>query len=621
MGKLLCRDGMLRLAANVRERPEQWLSRLIFLLGPWVSFWMVEILNGNDVFSDLYSWQVLMNLIWYYLLFLLCRLILGRRRRAAATAAGLSFFVGIVNHYVLRFRGRILFPADLTAWETAANVADAFDFSLDAAIRQGAVLLVAYLFLVWMCVPQRKRDKLPRWLAGLLVLVEVGYCFVFFKTEALPALGIYTQQWVTQANGFLLNFTVALRYSSLDKPEDYSRDRVLELAEEYPAVEADGSVTRPVNIIAIMNESFADLTIFEGLEVSEDPTPFLHSMKENTVRGWMYSPVTGGGTASVEFEYLTGFSTIFQPPHTVAYQLYAEEGMPSLAALAGSVGYDSTAFHPYKSSGWNRPIVYEDMRFDHQLYEEDVTAPYLIRRYVSDQSDYETLYSITDRAEGDPAFIFNVTMQNHSSYAQGWNNLEKTITLPTEQRTADTTAEQYLSLMRASDDALRDLIAHYEQSPEPTMIVFFGDHQPPLKNAFYEQLYGKPLDQRTTEEVLKQYATPFFLWTNYDIQEREDVVLSPNYLGVLTAKAAGLPLTGFMSFLSQLYEELPVITPWSSRRYSAGSSWTTCRPSPGRSSMRNSSSGWRPMRPSTTAGSWTWTMRCGPCSAWTDSDT
>ena len=561
MGKLLCRDGMLRLAANVRERPEQWLSRLIFLLGPWVSFWMVEILNGNDVFSDLYSWQVLMNLIWYYLLFLLCRLILGRRRRAAATAAGLSFFVGIVNHYVLRFRGRILFPADLTAWETAANVADAFDFSLDAAMRQGAVLLAAYLFLVWMCVPQRRRDKLPRWLAGLLVLVEVGYCFVFFKTGALPALGIYTQQWVTQANGFLLNFTVALRYSALDKPEDYSRSQVLELMEAYPTEAGDPSVVRPTNLIVVMNESFADLTIFEGLEASEDPTPFLHSMEENTVRGWMYSPVTGGGTASVEFEYLTGFSTVFQPPHTVAYQLYAEEGMPSLAALAGSVGYDSTAFHPYKSSGWNRPIVYEDMRFDHQLYEEDVTDPYLVRRYVSDQSDYEMLYSITDGEVGDPAFIFNVTMQNHSSYAQGWNNLEKTVTLSTEQRTADTTAEQYLALMRASDDALRDLITHYERSSEPTMIVFFGDHQPPLKNAFYEQLYGKPLDQRTTEEVLKQYATPFFLWTNYDIQEREDVVLSPNYLGVLTAQAAGLPLTGFMNFLSQLYEELPVITP------------------------------------------------------------
>lgn len=89
----------------------------------------------------------------------------------------------------------------------------------------------------------------------------------------LPALGIYTQQWVTQANGFLLNFTVAMRYSSVDKPEDYSRDRVLELAEEYPAVEADGSVTRPVNIIAIMNESFADLTILRGWSWRRTPLP------------------------------------------------------------------------------------------------------------------------------------------------------------------------------------------------------------------------------------------------------------------------------------------------------------------------------------------------------------
>ena len=103
---------------------------------------------------------------------------------------------------------------------------------------------------------------------------------------------------MTQANGFLLNFTVAMRYSSVDKPEDYSHDKVLELMEEYPAVEGDGSVTQPVNIIAIMNESFADMTIFENLAVSDDPTPFFHSLEENTVKGWMYSPVTGGGTAA-----------------------------------------------------------------------------------------------------------------------------------------------------------------------------------------------------------------------------------------------------------------------------------------------------------------------------------
>ena len=559
MRALFCKDTLLRPFRSMRGDPDRWISRLVFLLGPWAALWMVEILNENDVFQDLAAWQVLMNMIWYYLLFALCRLILGRRRRSAAVAVTLCFLVGLLNHYILRFRGRILFPADVAGWRTAANVASDFDYSLDHYIVQAAVLLVAYLFLVWACPAQRRRDRMPRLAGALLILFGAGYSFAFFCTGMLPALGIYTQQWVTQANGFLLNFTVAMRYSSVDKPEDYSRDRVLELAEEYPAVEADGSVTRPVNIIAIMNESFADLTIFEGLELEEDPTPFLHSMTENTIKGWMYSPVTGGGTASVEFEYLTGFSTLFQPPHTVAYQLYVEEGMPSLAALAGSQGYETTAFHPYLSSGWNRPIAYQCLSFDHQLYQEDVEDPYLIRRSISDRSDYETIFDVTGTTS--PAFVFNVTMQNHSGYAQGWNNLTKTIRLSTQLRTADSSAEQYIALAQASDDALEELIGYYSQVEEPTLIVFFGDHQPPLKNAFYEELYGKKLSERTTAEVLQQYAVPFFLWANYDIPEQSGVILSPNYLGVLTAQTAGLPLTGYMNFLAQMYQELPVITP------------------------------------------------------------
>lgn len=561
MKALLYRDTFPRLLADMKGQPWKWLSRLVFLLGPWAAFWMVEILNQNDVFSDLQAWQVLMNLVWYYILFLVCRLVLGRRRRAAALAICLSFLIGLVNHYVLRFRGRILFPADVASWKTAANVADAFDFSIDVYMEQAAVLLVAYLFLVWMCQPQPKRDRMPLPVGIVAWVFCIGYSFAFFFTGMLPALGIYTQQWVTQANGFLLNFTVALRYSSVDKPDDYSHDLVLKLMDEYPSVEGDPDRTEPINIIVVMNESFSDLTIFDKLEVSQDPTPFLHSLSENTIKGWMYSPVTGGGTASVEFEYLTGFATIFQPPHTVAYQLYTKEGMPSLASLLGVNGYESTAFHPYKSSGWNRPIVYNNMRFDNQLYQEDVDNAYLIRNYISDQSDYETIFQITDAEQGDPQFIFNVTMQNHSSYAQGWNNLEKTVTVSDELRQADYSSEQYLSLALESDQALEQLVAHYEQSSEPTMIVFFGDHQPPLKNAFYEVLYGKPLSERTTEEVMQQYQVPFFIWTNYDIEEQEGVVISPNYLGVLTAQMAGMPLTGFMNFLSQLYEEMPAITP------------------------------------------------------------
>ncbi len=547
-----------RLPREMGENPEKWASRLVFLLGPWACLWMVEILNENDIFQDLDSWQVAMNMVFYYSIFIALRLILGRNRRAAALGTALCFLFGLVNHYILRFRGRILFPADIPGWRTAANVADGFDYSIDVYITHAAILLVAYLALVLFCVPQRRRAKIPLPASLVLWAVMGGYCYAFFCTGMLPALDIYTQQWVTQRNGFLLNFSIALRYSSVDKPRNYSKDVVLELMEDYPGVPADPE-KKPVNIVVIMNESFGDLTIFDGLNPSEDPTPFLHSMEENTIKGWMYSSVTGGGTATIEFEYLTGFTSLFQPPHTVAYQLYVEEGMPSLAALAGSQGYKTTAFHPYKSSGWNRVIAYDYLDFDRQMYEEDVPNPYIIRSYISDKSDYEMIYQSTE-AE-DTSFFFNVTMQNHSGYAQGWYHLPRHIQLPNNLKAADQTAEQFLDLMKESDLALEELITYYSQCEEPTLVVFFGDHQPPLTNAFYEELYGKKLSERTTEEVLRQYAVPFFIWANYDIEERQDVVISPNFLGVLTAQTAGLPLTGYMEFLADLYEVMPAITP------------------------------------------------------------
>ncbi len=558
MRALLYDDTFPRLVRDWRENPGKWLSRLVFLLGPWVCLWMVEILNENDVFNDLAPWQVLMNMVFYYFFFAALRLILGRNRRSAAAGTALAFLFGLVNHYVLRFRGRILFPADVTGWRTAANVASGFDYSADQYITQAAILFVCYLFLVFCCVPQRRRAKIRLPAALLLWAVMAGYCYAFFCTGMLPALDIYTQQWVTQRNGFLLNFSIALRYSSVDKPEDYSRDLVLELMEDYPGVEGNPE-GKPVNIVVVMNESFGDLTIFDNLDASEDPTPFLHSMEENTIKGWMYSSVTGGGTATIEFEYLTGFTSLFQPPHTVAYQLYVEEGMPSLAALASSQGYATTAFHPYKSSGWNRVIAYDYLNFDRQMYEEDVVNPYMIRSYISDKSDYEMIYQSTQVE--DSSFFFTVTMQNHSGYTQGWYNLPRTIQLPSNLKAADYSAEQFLDLMRESDKALEELIGYYSQCEEPTLVVFFGDHQPPLANAFYEELYGKKLSERTTQEVMQQYAVPFFIWANYDIEERQDVVISPNFLGVLTAQTAGLPLTGYMEFLSDLYQVMPAITP------------------------------------------------------------
>ena len=79
-------------------------------LGPAVSFLTVELLDGAQLWEDFDPWQVAMNLVWYALIYIVVRFLLGRNRRAGAAASILCFLIGLANHYVLEFRGRIIFP-------------------------------------------------------------------------------------------------------------------------------------------------------------------------------------------------------------------------------------------------------------------------------------------------------------------------------------------------------------------------------------------------------------------------------------------------------------------------------------------------------------------------------
>lgn len=549
-----------------RFRLPQWIrqrvtaARAAFLLGPWLSYIMVEVLNNNNPFTAHSTEQDLLNLIWYYLIFWLFRMILGRKVLAGGVSAVVCFLFGLANHYVLSFRGRIIFPCDLLTLDTAAVVAKSYDYTPDKQIWIALAVLGGYLLLLLLAhivYHPKGRQRLGRKLLWGSIAGMVIYLFAFFFTPLLPTIGIYTQQWRTQQNGFLLNFTTAIRYSFVSEPDGYDADKVAQTARSYRSQSVTDAGDLPENLIFIMNESFSDLTAaFPNLELSEDPLAFYHSLTENTVKGTMISPVTGGGTANVEFEYLTGDSLAFLPSSTVAYQLYLYDGCPSLVSQAKDLGYHTIAFHPYLSSGWNRTSVYPWLGFDEVHFQEDVRDPQYIRNYVSDLSDYEQLFRWTEENDG-PTMIFNVTMQNHSGYSQGWNNLSGDVNVTGGAKSSSITT-QYFSLMKESDQAIQALVEHYSQVDEKTMIVFFGDHQPPLGNTFFETLYGKKLDERDPEEVQQAYETPFFIWANYDIPERDDLRISSNYLGVLAAEVAGLPLTGYQQLLSRLMDALPV---------------------------------------------------------------
>ena len=571
------------------------LTHLLFLLGPFVNLLMVETLNERNPFTNLDFREWWMNLVLYCIVWFFFWLILGRRRRSAAAASVFFFLWGLANHYVLQFKGVILFPHDVEGFVTAANVANNYDFTPDNFVWGALGILLAYLLLLkFVAIPQEKREYLRPWPINLVpAVLAVGYCYAFFVSPWLLDAGIKTQQWNTQCNGWVLNFSIALRYGQVEKPENYSLNAVKSLAEQHADHESsftlysDSAVStpydpltqdsegdlpeevltvsnnpekvQPTNILCIMNESFGDLSIFEHMETDVDVLPFYHGLRENTIKGWLYDPVTGGGTATTEYEFLTGNSVSFLPLGTVAYQLYVKAHMPSLFSWAKGNGFHTTAFHPYKASGWNRVEVYNDFGADDQLFQEDVKDPEYVRGYISDKSDFRVLEDITSAEEGDRQFIFNVTMQNHGGYKQGWKNLPSSVQLSGALKGCSEYATQYIALMQETDRAIEELISYYEKQEEPTLIVFFGDHQGSLSDWFYEKLYGKKMDERDIAEVERQFAVPFFIWANYRIPEAQDVMLSTNYLSALLAQVSNYPTTPYYNYLSQLYRDLPVV--------------------------------------------------------------
>jgi phosphoglycerol transferase MdoB-like AlkP superfamily enzyme len=360
-----------------------------------------------------------------------------------------------------------------------------------------------------------------------------------------------------ETNGFAFNLYLQLKDMAIKEPEGYDLDKLKQLIAEYPSDTAVSAETYP-NIIVIMNESFADLSVLGDFDTNEEVTPFLNSLTENTVKGYLYSSVYGGNTANSEYEFVTGNSISYFSERVVPFQLYMNESRPSIISQVEQLGYDTVFMHPYKAYSWNRPSVYSALGVNQMYYEEDMPNLELLRGYGTDSSQNEYLISYLAAEHDSPLFIYDVTVQNHGGYTGTISGIDDKITINgNEGRYTET--ENYLTLAHESDRALKELIEYLEGYDEPTVVLFYGDHQPSIETAFVEMAEGKSLSDFTLEDRQKMYKVPFFLWANFDIEEKEIAAMSINYLSTFLCQELKLPMTGFQKYLADLYDEFPVI--------------------------------------------------------------
>lgn len=552
----------LRKKPNKKMKPQRLgatISLVLFLiLLPVLSVAGMELL-GRGTLHDTMSWITsnqslfLLNAGITFCLLIFIYSLVGSLAISGAISTLLLGLMALISYMKVTMIGEPFFPWDILLNKESMDIASLVTGKA-ALIRIGAIIvsIIVVLALRWI-IPRTRISIISRVGLGLFSLYAL-YAFGI-KTplagKILDHIGVNEIVWNQQENyannGTALAFTLNVKNSIVQKPETYSDEAIGAVAaniesvsqtQAQPAMKkasVDTLQGKKPNVIFIMSEAFWDPTLLSNVTFSEDPLPTIHRLQKESTSGYLLSPQFGGGTSNVEFEVLTGNSMSFLPGGSIPYQQYVSKPVPSLASYFAGQGYKSMGIHSYEGWFWDRNSVYKQLGFESFKSSEHFVNPETKGYFISDAEVSRNIIDEVDKTE-DPMFIYTVTMQNHGPYDDpryGENQFKAEGNLTSQ---AKTILETYTQGAHDADQSLQMLIDHYQNSDEPTMIVFYGDHLPMLGLDY--QVYKEAgfistsnANAWSLDEVKKMHSIPLVTWSNFDMPKQDIPLLSDSFLG------------------------------------------------------------------------------------------
>lgn len=558
-------------------------SLLVSLLAALVANLSLELWHSDgdlghvtDALTGEFTLFLLDSLV-VWLVLVLVTAILGRLWLSIGIILVLTGLLGFADQRKLQVLTEPLYPSDLTV-----GVDPGF---LSAMVGAG-VMLAAVVLCLGVVVgagllgrflarrfprPDRRTNPRLAWglVAGRVVLAlaaVASLAYVMqFNTPGNRIRAVYDghgAQWRpwNQSMNYTVNGVVAgmlynLPTPAMNRPAGYSEATMRRLVAKYSDVarsvnrSRDSHALDDVNVVSVLSESFSDPTRYEPVRLAEDPIPFTRHLLTRTTSGRMMAQKFGGGTADTEFEVLTGMSNSqFRPQLTTPYQMlvpnYTE--FPSALRYFEGRGMSTMALHSFTSALYRRAQVYPIFGFDHMAFEDDMTHRATIDRsdFISDEATFQEALSRLRSADG-PTFMNVVTMQNH--YPQAGRYLDPIPSTGMADPRARANLEHYARGLRHSDQALADFLKGLRASGEKTVLLFYGDHLPPLWGQT-----GMPLRMR--------HETPFLVWTDFGKPKVEHLpTTSPVYLMDHVLEAADAPVSPYYALLGRLERQVPAM--------------------------------------------------------------
>lgn len=499
----------------------------------------------------------------------------GRISIAMGTVSVPLLLLHLINAFKLAFRNEPFYPWDFTLAGEATNILSSIrlSFSKPMVVTFGYILAALAVGILMDLLVLRKNRPGRGTRAAAFAVLAVYFCVCFgtwfsrdYIRENAGPVRTYNQKASYLESGFLYAFAANYYHARITPPADYSQELIDGITEGCEG--SDGAVAP--NVIIVMSEAFSDIWTAENLVFDRELAPTYTALAEQYLSGRCMTSEYGGNTANCEFEVLTGYSTALLPSGTVPYMSYMNQPTDSYVSFLKSEGYYAVALHPFQRSFFSREKAFELMGFDDYYSEEHFEGAERLRamKFVSDDAVADRIIAEfeknrqTDRG----FFCHTVTMLNHTSYyASDWaEELQVGMEPGCELSQAEYEAiRSYATGVQYADAMLARLVDYFEDVDEPTVILFFGDHQPSLGSGGYElmQRIGYVADNTTPEGILRLQSTPYLIWNNFEDQPTAAKMdLSMFHLLPYMTRTLDMDRPGYHGYMDALFTQTRGVT-------------------------------------------------------------
>lgn len=487
----------------------------------------------------------------------------NRAWAAFALSSLLVHAATMANYYKVIFRDDYMVFEDLTLLGPAAAIAGQYDIHLAPLFVKVIVLSIVGTVLLWLLCRWRLRR---RWsLLGLVltVAVSVGAFQLWYRDDALydsfhndELFNHWTPKEKAASYGFFYTFVHSITDVLPDPPENYSKERAQELLAQYPEAEIDTKV----NVIAVMLESFSDLSVLEPTGLQADPYAALRNIWEESCRGTLIVDTLGGGTINSERSFLTGY-TYPQPSY----------GHPteSFVQYFARQGYVTEGSHPGHDWYYDRQNVNLNLGFDQYYFSENYYSDRTDVEYAPDSVFFPGVLELYEARDPEtPYFGFHVSYQGHSPYVA----TERLYDTEYVERGYLTEAgynmvNNYLGSVADTAENVAAFTESLRDDEAPVVLVFFGDHKPTLGggNSIYAEL-NMDINRSSAEGFRNYYSTPYWIWMNDAAKEAlhvdpagEGPDIGPYYLMAQVFEVCGWTGPSYLQYQQELRRTLPVL--------------------------------------------------------------